>query len=166
MRKGFTLIELIVVISIIGLLTTLGVSSYRTSLRDSRDARRKEDLQNFLKAIEWFQIRNGRGPTEVGYCQSSIGNDPGICPPATPTYQWEHNATWTDLVTGGYISEFPVDPINNIPYYYYYEPYNPGETTYTGWVCPSTAGTGNCGGWVRALLESTGSYYYVYWNAP
>ena len=41
---GFTLIELIVVISIIGILVTIGTATYTTAQQKSRDVRRKQDL--------------------------------------------------------------------------------------------------------------------------
>ncbi len=149
--KGFTLIEMIIVISIISLLSTVGSSSFTNVLRNTRDTKRKADLNEFVKAVKLYQVHHHQGPAEWGWCQSSIGNDPGPCPPASPTYQWERNQTWTDLVDGGYLEELPIDPVNSLEYYYYYEPNNPSPNT---------------GGWIRARLESTNSYYYVYWDAP
>ncbi len=151
-HNGFTLIEMIIVISIISLLSTVGMNSYNTVLRNARDTKRKADLHEFVNAIKLFQVHNNRGPSETSWCQSSIGTDPNHgCPPDTITGQWARDATWTDLVTGGYLEELPVDPLNNATYHYYYEPNNPAP---------------NLGGWVRARLESTNAYYYVYWEAP
>lgn len=164
--KGFTLVEMIIVIAIISLLSTIGTSSYTNVLRNARDTKRKADLNEFVKAIKLYQVHHRNGPAEVGYCQSSIGNDPGPCPPTSPTYQWERNQSWIDLVDGGYLEELPVDPVNNTTYYYYYEPDNPGSNNYAGWPCPSSAAYGNCGGWIRARLEATDAFYYVYWDAP
>ena len=50
-KLGFTLIELIVVISIIGILTTIGTATYTTAQQKSRDARRKQDLGALKSAL-------------------------------------------------------------------------------------------------------------------
>jgi len=150
--KGFTLIEMIIVISIISLLSTVGTSSYTNVLRNARDTKRRADLNEFVKAVKLYQVHHNQGPTEIGWCQSSIGNyDGGDCPPPSPTYQWQRNQSWTDLVDGGYLEEFPIDPVNSTTYYYWFEPNNPPPNT---------------GGWIRARLESTDAFYYVYWDAP
>lgn len=150
--KGFTLIEMIIVISIISLLSTVGSSSFTNVLRNARDTKRRADLNEFVKAVKLYQVHHHQGPTEIGWCQSSIGNyDGGDCPPPSPTYQWQRNQTWTDLVTGGYLEELPIDPVNSTAHYYWFEPNNPPP---------------NNGGWIRARLESTNSFYYVFWDAP
>ena len=48
---GFTLIELIVVISIIGILVTIGTATYTTAQQKSRDVRRKQDLAALKSAL-------------------------------------------------------------------------------------------------------------------
>ncbi len=166
LQQGFTLVELIVVIAIIGLLATVGVSSYSNVLKSGRDAKRKADLQEFVTAVKLYQIQNGKGPAEVGYCQSSIGNDPGPCPPASPTYSWDQNQTWTDLVTGGYLEKLPVDPLNNTTHYYYFEPDNPGGPNQFNWLCPASTPSGSCGGYISVWLESTNTLHKVTWQAP
>lgn len=49
---GFTLLELLVVISIIGILVAIGSASYSTVQKKGRDARRKEDLKAIQNALE------------------------------------------------------------------------------------------------------------------
>ncbi|KKR87952.1 MAG: Tfp pilus assembly protein, major pilin PilA [Candidatus Curtissbacteria bacterium GW2011_GWA1_41_11] len=50
-KLGFTLIELIVVISIIGILATIGTATYTTAQQKSRDVRRKQDLGALKSAL-------------------------------------------------------------------------------------------------------------------
>ncbi|MDD4937700.1 MAG: prepilin-type N-terminal cleavage/methylation domain-containing protein [Candidatus Shapirobacteria bacterium] len=53
-KKGFTLVELLVVISIMGILTVVVSSSFRTIQMKSRDARRKSDLSSISKALNMY----------------------------------------------------------------------------------------------------------------
>ncbi len=52
--KGFTLIELIVVIAIIGILATLIIVNYGSSRARARDSKRKQDLSTYQSAIESY----------------------------------------------------------------------------------------------------------------
>lgn len=59
MRKGFTLVELIVVIAIIGLLATVGITSYNMVLNNSKTTKASADLKEFKSAIEAARIKTG-----------------------------------------------------------------------------------------------------------
>lgn len=52
--KGFTLLEMLVVIGIIAILVGIGSVSYSTAQRKSRDAKRKSDLQAIQNAMEQY----------------------------------------------------------------------------------------------------------------
>ena len=57
---GFTLLEILVVISIIGLLVAMGAASYSTAQKKGRDARRKEDIRAIQNAMEQcYSVNNG-----------------------------------------------------------------------------------------------------------
>lgn len=59
-HSGFTLLELLVVISIIGLLIAMGAASYATAQKKGRDARRKEDIRAIKNAVEQcYSVNNG-----------------------------------------------------------------------------------------------------------
>jgi type IV pilus assembly protein PilE len=52
MKKGFTLLELLVTISIIGILLAIGSVSFGTAQKRGRDSRRQADLKAIQKAME------------------------------------------------------------------------------------------------------------------
>lgn len=53
-NKGFTLVELLIVMVILGILTTIVASSFSSSQEKARDTRRKSDLQSVTKALEVY----------------------------------------------------------------------------------------------------------------
>ena len=65
-RRGFTLIELMIVIAIISMLTVLGGANYITSQKRARDSRRMGDLEQVRAALEMYRTDNGDYPTATG----------------------------------------------------------------------------------------------------
>lgn len=95
MKKGFTLLEILVVIGIIGILLGLGAVSYSTAQKKARDARRKGDLQAIQKVLEQcYSVNNysypsisGNGTTSVAVdCPIAGAPDLTITDPTTKTY--------------------------------------------------------------------------------
>lgn len=63
--EGFTLLELLVVISIIGILIALGTVSYSAAQKKSRDAKRRADIKSLQNGFEQYYSQSGR------YCQNT-----------------------------------------------------------------------------------------------
>jgi type II secretion system protein G len=65
-RQAFTLVELLVVVAIIGLLSTVAVVSLNSSRAKARDTKRKADLVQISKALELYYSDNGSYPSTGG----------------------------------------------------------------------------------------------------
>ena len=62
--RGFTLLELLVVIGIIVIITSMGMSSYSTAQKKARDAQRKSDIRAISNALEqYYSICGYKYPT-------------------------------------------------------------------------------------------------------
>ncbi|MGH9368430.1 MAG: type II secretion system protein [Thermoanaerobaculia bacterium] len=80
--KGFTLLELLVVMTIIGILAAIAVPALRDSPQRAREATLREDLFTLRSVIDQYH------------------GDKGVFPPDLET-----------LVSDGYLRKIPVDPM-------------------------------------------------------
>ena len=97
-KRGFTIIELLVVSTIIAILAAIGMVSFSAAGRSARDGKRKSDMETVRQALTLYRQQN------TGY---PIGS------------------SFTNMVsalsTAGYISQpLPVDPQTTNPYQYWY----------------------------------------------
>jgi general secretion pathway protein G len=79
--KGFTLMELLVVMTVIALLASVGIVGYRHSLKVSKEAVLKENLFLLNHALEQFKADRGRYPSSIAqlrekYYLREIPKDP------------------------------------------------------------------------------------------
>ena len=65
-RRGFTLIEILVVVSIIALLSSILIASLAEARARARDSKRVQDLLEVQKALELFYADHGRYPIIEG----------------------------------------------------------------------------------------------------
>ncbi len=63
--RGFTMIELLVVVSLIVILATMGMTQYRTSVIHAREATLKEDLFRMRDAIDQYYADKGQWPSTL-----------------------------------------------------------------------------------------------------
>lgn len=63
--RGFTIVEIIVVITVIGILATIGIVSYSGMQVRARDTERKADAESMQSALETFYEQNGRYPAYI-----------------------------------------------------------------------------------------------------
>ena len=108
--RGFTLIEIMVVITILGILAALIVPRVVGRTDDARIAAAKQDIASIMQALKLYRLDNSRYPTTEQGLQALI---------AKPTTEPVPN-NWK---AGGYLerSSVPKDPWGH-PYQYL----NPG----------------------------------------
>jgi general secretion pathway protein G len=82
--RGFTLVELMVVMLIIAILAAIAIPAYVASIRAAREAVLKEDLHVLRDAIDSYTNDKDKAPQ-----------------------------TLDDLVSGGYLKAIPVDPVTH-----------------------------------------------------
>lgn len=101
--SGFTLIELMIVIAIIGLLSSMVSVSLSYARIKARDARRISDLAQIRTALELYYSDHGTYPPIYNNSNYNIN-----------AYYYSFNSSWDELALAlrPYIS-LPKDPINN-----------------------------------------------------
>jgi len=99
-EKGFTLIEILVVTTIISLLAGTGLVSYSSFTKNSRDARRKADLEQIRAALEMYRSNMATYPIPAGGYGLPFGT--GALTDGTNTY----------------LQKIPQDPKSPQTYYY------------------------------------------------
>ena len=92
--SGFTIVELLVVIVVIGILAAITIVSYTGISQRSRDASRSSDATSIQRAIDLYYVDNGSYPS-IG--SDNVGYDISLL--ATPLAK--------------YITKIPVDPTGN-----------------------------------------------------
>jgi general secretion pathway protein G len=65
LQRGFSLIELIVVVTIVGILASIALVNVRTAQRKAREAALRDNLFNMRKAIDNFYADKQRYPADL-----------------------------------------------------------------------------------------------------
>jgi general secretion pathway protein G len=65
-QRGFTLLELITVMTIIALLATVGLAGYRSKVKSAQEAVLKENLFQLNHALEQHRADRGKYPSSLG----------------------------------------------------------------------------------------------------
>ena len=105
---GFTLIEVMVVLVILGILATLVVPRIMSRPDEARIIAAKQDINSIGQALKLYRLDNQGYPTTDQGLQALVAKP--SAPPAPPNWK-----------TGGYLDRLPKDPWGNA-----YKYLNPG----------------------------------------
>jgi general secretion pathway protein G len=108
-EEGFTLIEIMVVVVILGILAALVAPNVISRIDDAQVSRAKGDIRAIESALQLYRLDNFRYPT------TDQGLEALVNQPADPSIR-----NWRK---GGYLDKVPVDPWGT-PYQYL----NPGQS--------------------------------------
>lgn len=111
LSRGFTLIELMVVIGIMGVLVAVSATSFISAQLKARDARRKSDLSQISKALEMYYNDQGRYPLASNGQIAGCGS--GVCGWGDPE---DSLSNVNQSVV--YLEVIPADPTNGHAYRY------------------------------------------------
>lgn len=101
-RSGFTIVELLIVIVVIGILAAISIVAYNNVQKNARNSQRQQDIATIQKALEMYYTENGNYPPGNG--DSLVGAS------------WSNTAnnSWANLETHlkPYINSLPKDPVS------------------------------------------------------
>jgi type II secretion system protein G len=103
-QRGFTLVELLVVIVILSIVASVVAFSILGSVRKARIAERVNDLKSIQSALELYRIDYGQYPTtQPNPLHPAWGYSVGIC-------YGDNMSTVLPSFIPKYLSKFPIDP--------------------------------------------------------
>lgn len=118
LRRGFTLVEMLVVISIVGLLATFAMVSLNIARIKARDAMRKGEMAQLRTALSLYMDQNGQYPP----CDASSYNRNWQEADGEPIMGSSlvngsdcYSINLTDALSSGsrpFMERIPVDPLN------------------------------------------------------
>ncbi|MBM2820420.1 MAG: putative General secretion pathway protein GspG [Candidatus Berkelbacteria bacterium] len=169
--RGFTLIEMLVVVFIISLLASIVIVTVNRSRVEAKDAKRKTDLATIKTAVELYRDRfgtyditfnTGTPPyPSSGYNSPSRGWFNYECGAGCANYKY---SIAHGLESWGFLNPAPVDPVHNGPPSwaagdYEYMLYTDGNkySIYTRLENPNCTPVGDC--WDNS--SSSGTYASV-----
>jgi len=100
MKRGFSLVELMIVVAVLGILAAIVVPQFRSHATQAKEAVANDSLRILRSAIELYTARHSGVPP--GY----EGDDPATAPSSSNFYE--------QLVEGHYLFKMPENPFNNL----------------------------------------------------
>ena len=97
-RTGFTLIEILIVVVILGILAAVVIPQFTNAADDASVSSARTQLQTMRSQIELYRAQNGSYPTADGSAAGSDADSNGS------------QDQWDDLVAGSYMRSSPTWP--------------------------------------------------------
>lgn len=115
LKKGFTLVELVIVIIIIWILSTISFVSYKQYTSDARDSKRVSDVNSLVKQIELAKTQGADIFTIIMNTSSTIQNNiqisgyTGSWELGINYLSWDPDFTWLNVEEDLYIDPLTWD---------------------------------------------------------
>lgn len=79
-KKGFTLVELLVTISIIAILSAVGLIIFNNVQKTARDSKKVADIREIQKALEVYFIKSSQYPASLNDISNNTYFTQGVVP--------------------------------------------------------------------------------------
>lgn len=76
-RRGFTLLELMIVVGIIGIMAAVAIPNFLNLTDEAKAARIQADLSTVGSAVEIYYAKNGKYPSDLGSLVSQSADGKG-----------------------------------------------------------------------------------------
>lgn len=131
-RRGFTIVELLIVIVVVGILAAITIVAYNGIQARARDSSRTSAVRQIQKSLELYRQVNNRYPPQVPIGTNvPAGFGTGIWGTGY-SYSVATDDSWMrNLITSGIVSRAPLDPVND-------------NTHYIAYWSSGTTGLGKC----------------------
>lgn len=134
-KSGFTIVEILIVIVVIGILASISIVAYNGVQSRSRDAKRLSDVQAIQKSLELYKTDRGTYPAHITATAAELpaGFAGSYGCVTCYSYSVANNGTWLrNLTDSGFMSVAPASaPNNNNNFYMYWRSSPSGYGTCT-----------------------------------
>ncbi len=169
LNSGFTLVELIIVITILSILATIAFISFKWYTSNSRDGNRLATIKNIESGLELYSLKTSKYPTPENITWT------WVIWAETLVYVWEIADNISRNIN---MSKTPKDPLSNNNYIYWTDTnysYYQIATVLENWVAYASPSSlvahfppqlrGTMGEFIPTTYADSSSYQaYVVWN--